>query len=356
MVAVDPGITTGIAILDAYGNILDIYSKRDMSRAEIINHILKFGKPVVMSSDVKIVPSSVEKVATKLGCILYSPDASLSLNEKRELTKENYHILKNDHEVDALAAAIKAWKYYRTLFSKVNNILKKFNKQEIFADVMLKVIKEGGPNIEDTIREFIERKQETPMLNEKATQKDLIEKLQKKLVEKQNKINLLQKQNILISQALNEARKELKRLKETKIEKSKTEDYQEIKNNFEYLKKLRKIEIKGYYPVVELGELTENLVNEIDRKIDLEGRVIFTPKKNLYLLNEKNVKCVLTFDEIKESDTEQLEFPIIKIDENALETFDGIKAVKIDYIEKKLSEAKKLGLIRWLKSYRKRKE
>jgi len=356
---VDPGITTGIAIIDAYGNVLNVYSKRDMTRSDIINHILRFGRPIVISSDVEIAPTSVEKIATKLGCVVYSPITSLSIKEKRELTKDYYPSLKNDHEVDALSAAIKAWKHHRPLLSKVNDALIKFDKKEIFADIVLKVLKEENPNIEDAIHEFIEKEKppvaEEEISKEETAQRDYIERLQKKIIEKQRQSESLKNQNILLSKALNELRKEMRKVEESKLKIDRTEDYQELENSLSYIKKLRGLENKGYYPIIEFEKIDLDLLEKVNDRVDLDSRVILVDvKENLSLLNDQNIKCLLTFDEFDSSGN--LEFPVVQIDSNMLEKFDDIKAVKIDYIEKRLADAKKSGLIGWLKGYRKRKD
>ena len=132
------------------------------------------------------------------------------------------------------------------------------------------------------------------------------------------------------------------------------ENHSEFKDALNLIKKLRRIEGKGYYPIIEFEELKSDIVNDIDGKIDLNGRtVIVKNAKDLSLLNGRNIKCLITFDEIKE---ESLEFPIIRIEKDMIENFDDIKAIKIDYIEKRLADAKKSGLIGWLKGYRKRKD
>ncbi len=355
----DPGITTGIAILDVYGNALNIFSKRNITRGEIINYVLRFGVPVIVASDISVVPKAIEKIATKLGCVVYSPEISPSLNDKRELTKEYYHSLKNDHEVDALSATIKAWKHYRTLFFRVNEVLKRFNRQEIFADVMLKIMREESPNIEDAVREFIEK--EETVIREEPRKKDirqgLLDNLGRKLREKQEEIDALQKQNILLSKALNETRKSISVFKKTKEEIIEPEDYQELKDSVEYIKKFRRIENKGYYPAIELDKITGALVEQLSEMIDLENRVVLVKEKeNLNLLNDRNIKCLLVFDEIENSQKEKLEFSVVEIDEKVLENFGDIKAVKIDYIEGKLADAKRSGLIGWLKGYRERRD
>jgi hypothetical protein len=98
-----------------------------------------------------------------------------------------------------------------------------------------------------------------------------------------------------------------------------------------------------------------DLIDQMDYELDLNDRVVIaTGKKKLNLLNGKNIKCLITADVA--SAVEKLEFPVVEIEKDSLENIDGIKAVKIDYIEKRLGEAKKAGLIGWIRDYRKRKD
>lgn len=354
---VDPGVTTGIAILDVNGNLLDVYSKRDATKPEVITRILDFGVPVIVASDVSSPPKSVEKIATKVGAVLYSPPVSPSLNEKRDLTK-NYSSLKNDHEVDALSAAIRAWKQHRVLFSKVGSILESYGKQESFTKIILRIMKEESPNIEDAIRGFIEKEEIVPRetMPKKEIRQDFVVKLETKLKEKQKEIDALRNQNILLSKALNEIRKKVGELGRPKEKITEPEGCQHLKDSIEHIKKLRRIENKGYYPVIELGKVTGDLVEQLNEKSDLEERVILVKNtENLNLLNNENIKCLLAFDELKNIEKQKLEFPVVKIGEEMLESFDDIKAVKIDYIEGRLADAKRYGLIGWLKGYRERR-
>ena len=49
-------------------------------------------------------------------------------------------------------------------------------------------------------------------------------------------------------------------------------------------------------------------------------------------------------------------FSVIELEENLVEDLDNIKAIKTNYIERKLVDAKRIGLIGWLRGYRKRKD
>ena len=110
LIGVDPGITTGIAVLDLHGNLLILTSKRDVRKSDVIKLVTKFGRPLVVATDRNPLPRSIEKLASILGSKVYFPEISLSVVEKQELTKEFKEMIKNDHESDALAASIKAWK------------------------------------------------------------------------------------------------------------------------------------------------------------------------------------------------------------------------------------------------------
>lgn len=355
IVGLDPGITTAIAIMDTKGNVLNVHSKRDMNRAEVIRHILRFGKPVIISTDVSVTPKAIGNIATKLECVVSSPDISLGVNEKRELTRNYNTSLENTHEIDALAAAIKSWKSYRNLFSRIEDVLKEFDEKEIFPQVLAKILREGSPNIEDAVREIVESK--GTIVNEKSSnddsrQKDLIKKLHVKLTEKQQEIESLKSQNTLLSKALNEAKKLVK----DGGSKEPTKDYNELEKAIAYLKTLRNVENRGYFPVIELENLNGSALEQINEKINLSDRVIFMKEpSDIRMLNNWNIKCLVTFSEIKESELANIDFPAIKIEENAIENLDDIKAIKTDYIENAISNAKKSGLIGWLKGYRKRK-
>lgn len=335
--------------------MLDVYSKRYMNKAEMINRILKFGNPLIIASDVNAIPKSVEKIASKFACISYSPAISMSLKEKHELTKEFTDLLKNDHEVDALSASIKAWKHYRHLFFKVNEVLNKFNKPEIFGEVIKKVVRNESSNIEDFVRKYLQENENKQTKNfEKKNGEDEL-KLQQKLAEKQKEIDNLRYQTELLSKALNEMRKKFASLRRIKFPK-KAEARIRQNETVEYLKKLRKVENRGYYPLIEIDEINIDILDKINDEIDLENRIIFSyDKENLTLLNSFNIKCVLLPFTIEKDLVEKLEFPIITLNNELIEEMENIRVVKKDYIEKEIAHARRTGLIKWLENYKKRK-
>jgi len=155
IIGIDPGTTTGIAILDAKGELIAITSKKFARRGEVEKYVIKFGNPVIVATDVNPPPKTVEKLSKTFGCKLFYPEVSLSNIEKNEIVK-GYEI-KGYHQKDALAASIKAFKSYHELFSKIEDAISKLGLEDIFDGVVIKLIKEGADNIADAI-EKMERK------------------------------------------------------------------------------------------------------------------------------------------------------------------------------------------------------
>lgn len=154
IVGIDPGINTGIAIIDAKGRLIVTTSKRYAKKSEITKYITKFGNPVIVASDVNPPPETVKKIAKALGCKLFYPEVSIPSAEKNEMVKK-YEIKR--HERDALAASLKAFKSYHELFSKIQDTISKLGSEEIFDEIVIKLLKEKADNIADAI-EKIKRK------------------------------------------------------------------------------------------------------------------------------------------------------------------------------------------------------
>jgi predicted RNase H-like nuclease (RuvC/YqgF family) len=344
IVGIDFGITTGIAILNIKGKILLIDSKREMKKEEIVKTIIKFGKPLIIASDVSPLPKSVEDIVNEFGCKAFSPKNSLSVEEKNELTKEYSKFLKNDHEKDALAAALKAWKNYRDIFEKISMA---------YEDVILKIWKKESENIESAIKEVLKEKFiPEPKVKLEEEYKKEIKSLERKIREKDNEIERLKFECRRLSRGIPKEKFFLKAQLQSKIE-SLEREIENLKQANEFLKKAYELEEKGFYPVIEIkGENFFNL-KDIDKKISLKNKIIFCDEtKKIDLLNNFGIKALL-LSQIPENEIlEKVEFPVLVW--NKFEEYSGIKCVKKDEIDEKIRQAKKSGLIEWIKKYRKR--
>ncbi|MDD1742656.1 MAG: DUF460 domain-containing protein, partial [Methanotrichaceae archaeon] len=114
IIGFDPGTTTGIAAIDLSGHLVDIISRRAMSSSDVIEWISSRGNPLIVSTDVFPAPGAVEKVKRAFNAILFTPGMDMPANEKVSLAKE--FGFKNDHERDAIAAALAAFKKYKNKF------------------------------------------------------------------------------------------------------------------------------------------------------------------------------------------------------------------------------------------------
>ena len=130
IVGVDPGATVGIAMIDLDGNVVKLFSQKELSQNGVIRFIEESGKPLVIASDVTSLPSSISKIARAFDAATFSPKDNILQSEKIEMTK-NFDI-KNDHERDALVAALLAYNYFYVKINKARKIAKK-RQEDIIA-------------------------------------------------------------------------------------------------------------------------------------------------------------------------------------------------------------------------------
>lgn len=158
IIGLDPGVTKGIAILSTSGEIIKIASKRGAKSSEIINYITKFGKPVIIASDVNPLPKSIGKISSGLETRVFYPEVSLSNADKFKMTRKYAEQIKDSHQKDALAAGLKAFKSYRELFLKIEEALAKLERIDMFDEVVESVLKGRGENIADAIKKAVAKK------------------------------------------------------------------------------------------------------------------------------------------------------------------------------------------------------
>lgn len=117
IVGIDPGTTVGIAALDLEGDLVSLSSSRALGQAEIISAILSVGRPVLIATDKAEMPFAVEKVRRAFSAAAWTPGKDVLIKEKYDLA-EGYDF-SNDHERDALSAAVSAYRSYANKFESV---------------------------------------------------------------------------------------------------------------------------------------------------------------------------------------------------------------------------------------------
>jgi predicted RNase H-like nuclease (RuvC/YqgF family) len=147
IVGLDPGTTTGIAALDLDGNLLHLASSRQMNMSDVIESLYKVGKPLVIASDVEEMPFTVEKIRRAFSAIAFTPKQDTSVEIKMELTAPFAY--GNDHERDALSAALDAYRHYRHRFQ---SLMKRIPPGHDLDEVRARVIR--GQSLEQVIGEM----------------------------------------------------------------------------------------------------------------------------------------------------------------------------------------------------------
>jgi hypothetical protein len=139
------------------GNIVNLSSKKEVRRSDVIRHILKFGSPLIIASDVNPLPKGIEKLASTLGCSIFYPKVSLTYKEKAKIIDDFRERIKDSHQKDALAAALRAFRNYRGVLLKIEEVVKNLKRTDIFEDVVKRVWKKKTESIVDAAKEIIKR-------------------------------------------------------------------------------------------------------------------------------------------------------------------------------------------------------
>ncbi|MEK6860977.1 MAG: DUF460 domain-containing protein, partial [Nanoarchaeota archaeon] len=91
IVGLDPGITTGYAVLNIKGELIRLKSSKKLTISSIIDEIINDGKVVMVGTDVKYVPKYIEKFASKFNAKIIHPDYDMKVGFKTRLT-ENFKV------------------------------------------------------------------------------------------------------------------------------------------------------------------------------------------------------------------------------------------------------------------------
>lgn len=168
---IDPGTTTAIAALDLEGNLLLLQSSRQMSMSGVIEALFQVGKPLIIASDVHEMPFSVEKIRRAFNAVAHSPRQDMSVEAKHALTSG--FSCQNDHERDALSAALEAYRTYR---NKFQNLKKRVPPGYDLDEVRAGIVR--GQSLEQVIGDLREKAvpvdEQVPALEENSVRDERI--------------------------------------------------------------------------------------------------------------------------------------------------------------------------------------
>ena len=165
--------------------------------SSMIAEIANYGLPIIIGTDKKNIPSFVQAVATKMGAKVISPNEDLGVDEKKVIIKERskQNIAANDHESDALACALFAYKKIRSLISKIKNHLAEIQHENLLEDVFKLIISNDGLPIKIAVDILLQPNDEDVQIVSQAIQQKKLSQTEIRLYEK---IKSLEKENSIL--------------------------------------------------------------------------------------------------------------------------------------------------------------
>ncbi|MEM2128987.1 MAG: DUF460 domain-containing protein [Candidatus Bathyarchaeia archaeon] len=241
IVGIDPGVTVGLAAITLNGKPVLIESKRSWSFSDLIKTISELGEATIVSSDVSPAPELLEQLSHKLNAVLFVPLFSMASIEKRQTAKEyaqNFEFkIRNVHEADALAAAVKAYRHYQTRLEQTEEKLKRLGLDPLVDEVKSLVVR--GYTVKRAVQMLQDSKRVIPpKIVKKAVPteehlKDMVAELEAKLSWEQQKSEALRLENRELRIKVKTLESEIASLKET-IEKERNRQQEEIRREREY--------------------------------------------------------------------------------------------------------------------------
>ncbi|MFC7070113.1 DUF460 domain-containing protein [Halobaculum lipolyticum] len=135
IVGIDPGTTTAAAVVGLDGTVFDVHSTRTADTAGVIEWLVERGRPVIVAADVTPMPETVEKFRRSFDAAGWTPDSDLPVDEKLHRTRDEAY--DNDHERDALAAALFAVDDHADQFARIGRqIPAGIDRAEVIARVV----------------------------------------------------------------------------------------------------------------------------------------------------------------------------------------------------------------------------
>ncbi|NYT00312.1 MAG: DUF460 domain-containing protein [Methanocellales archaeon] len=300
IVGIDPGTTTAVAILDIKGELVNLFSSRVVSISDVIEHIIEYGRPLIVASDVTPASNTVEKIKRAFNAVLFSPNESLPTNDKINLAKQFRY--SNEHERDALAAALWAFRDCKNKFTHIEKktpvdmdvdevkalVIRGYSIDAAISQLSVpdKVEKVQKKEVKITDNQILEL-QETIHRQEKQISRlrEYIEELQSQLVKKDDRIDelasLMDGIKIKDQRALRKTReigrrdKDISRLKK---ELRKREDYISLlSTQIDQLKQFHTLDVLGErIPLKVISSFTKDSILETEAKYGLKkGDMVF---------------------------------------------------------------------------------
>lgn len=139
IVGIDPGITTAYAVLDVDGSVVKLKSSKELNLNNLLAEITAEGRVLVIGTDVKHIPGLIEKFSARVSAKVIIPEEDMKVGFKERITEQ--YKPHDDHQRDALAAALHAFKEVQPMLQKVDDALKRLGKEHLSAEVKIRVLR-----------------------------------------------------------------------------------------------------------------------------------------------------------------------------------------------------------------------
>jgi predicted RNase H-like nuclease (RuvC/YqgF family) len=307
IVGIDPGTTTAAAVVDVHGDVLDVFSTRTADTADVIEWIIERGRPIVVAADVEPMPETVEKIRRSFEAAAWVPASDLPVDEKKHRTREEGY--DDDHQRDALAAALSAFDAHEGQFERIaEKVPPQFDLGEVLARVVAgeesveAVIselerdpEEDEETTEHTPRELTAEEKKIKRLEARVDRlEDHNEDLKDTIARKDERIEEYEQE---LSEARREERREARERREiTRLERenerlereldAERERVDDLETKLERLKSLWKLDHSNFadvsekqadlVPVKVIEEFTRDAIEHADEAFGLaEGDVLY---------------------------------------------------------------------------------
>ena len=379
IVGIDPGTTIGFAVLDIESNLLNLTSSKQLDLNLLISKTVGFGKVVLVGTDKAKVPSLVSEFAAKFGAKIVSPEEDIKVDEKRKMV-DNF-IFGDEHQSDALASALFAYKETKPLLDKIDTFSRENKKYEI-KNKIKEIVITKKISIKSAVA-IIERKDEESKIMEKVIEeKKLSEndflKLYNKMKMYESEIRILKNYNFNLTNRIINLEKRQSKKENIKIYDRKLGDFKE--NRIKFLENAVRMRAKDNDELKLLVKKFNAILSNVNdfyilKRLDTLGISEFT-FKNKILNVKRNDMLLVDNPNIASSSLIELlknkifiivyKTPISKKIENSLPfVFVNTKNLKIEedkyfgFVEKRHFEIEK-GRYNWIKKivddYKKEKE
>lgn len=302
IVGIDPGLTVGVSILDLNGKILVVNSHREASRGDIIRKISQYGKPSIVAVDKFPYPQYVEKIAAMLNAKLYAPRSIMTVSEKNDISRKlavEQGVLTDDaHQRDSLAAAHKAYLYYKSDFEKIEN--KFFDTYGKSLRDQIKHMFVKGLSLSQAVEQIQqqleqERDDEQPVIvvekKEEKEKEPTIEDLSKKIELLQDRVDYEAKKNREIFAENEQLRKKIEFLQD-KIFKGKSEYVRQVQRE-RVIQKKDDIISSQKEKIIQLNQELERFaarIDELKRVAWLRGKEGWVPLKVIKKFTKEEIE------------------------------------------------------------------